>query len=98
MLETLGVILRSRTRKADYVFRWGGDEFLVLLSASESEAREKAQIIRQAFLESPVVLDLPDGVDLSIGCVPVPPETETFGPLIDQADREMYRRKRALAS
>jgi hypothetical protein len=28
----------------------------------------------------------------------VPPETKEFGPLIDQADREMYRRKRALAS
>jgi PleD family two-component response regulator len=37
-------------------------------------------------------------VDLSIGCVAVPPETETFEPLIDQADHEMYRRKRALAS
>ncbi len=98
VLETLGVILRARTRQADYVFRWGGDEFLVLLSADETEAREKAEGIRQAFLESPIVRDLPDGVDLSIGCVAVPPETETLEPLIDQADREMYRRKRALAS
>ncbi len=95
VLETLGAILRARTRQADYVFRWGGDEFLVLLSADEAEAREKAEAIRQAFLESPIVRDLPDGVDLSIGCVAVPPETETFEPLIDQADREMYRRKRA---
>ena len=38
---------------------------------------------------------LPDGVDVSIGIVPVPPETMDFDPLIDQADREMYR-KRAL--
>jgi len=98
VLETLGAILRERTRQADYVFRWGGDEFLVLLSADEAAAREKAQAIRQAFLESPIVKDLPDGVDLSIGCVAVPPETDTFDPLIDQADREMYRRKRTLAS
>jgi diguanylate cyclase (GGDEF)-like protein len=98
VLETLGAILRTETRKADYVFRWGGDEFLVLLSAGEVEAREKAQAIRQVFLDSPIVQDLPDGVDLSIGCVAVPPETETFEPLIDQADHEMYRRKRALAS
>ncbi|MDO8678852.1 MAG: GGDEF domain-containing protein [Acidobacteriota bacterium] len=97
VLETLGAILRERTRKADYVFRWGGDEFLVLLSADEAAAREKAQAIRQAFLESPIVKDLPDGVDLSIGCVAVPPETETFDPLIHQADREMYRRKRTLS-
>jgi diguanylate cyclase (GGDEF)-like protein len=98
VLKTLGAILRELTRQADYVFRWGGDEFLVLLSASEPEARNKAKRIRQAFLESMIVGNLPDGVDVSIGVVPVPPDTADFDPLIDQADREMYRRKRALAS
>lgn len=97
VLQTIGNILRSHTREADYVLRWGGDEFLVLLSADEVRAAAKAQEIRQAFLDSPIVRDLPDGVDLSIGCVAVPPDTEHFAPLIDQADREMYRRKRALA-
>jgi len=98
VLKTLGAILRELTRQADFVFRWGGDEFLVLLSASEPEARNKAKRIRQAFLESMIVGNLPDGVDVSIGVVPVPPDTKDFDPLIDQADREMYRRKRALAS
>jgi diguanylate cyclase (GGDEF)-like protein len=98
VLKTVGAILRELTRQADYVFRWGGDEFLVLLSATEPEALNKAKQIRQAFLESVIVSSLPDGVDVSIGCVPVPPETRDFDPLIDQADREMYRRKRALAS
>ncbi len=98
VLKTLGAILRELTRQADYVFRWGGDEFLVLLSAAEPEARNKANQIRQAFLESAIVSNLPDGVDVSIGVVPVPPDTRDFDPLIDQADREMYRRKRALAS
>ena len=36
VLKTIGAILRELTRQADYVFRWGGDEFLVLLSASEA--------------------------------------------------------------
>ena len=98
VLKTIGAILRQFTRQADYVFRWGGDEFVVLLSATDTEAKHKAQQIRQAFLDSAIVGNLPDGVDLSIGCVPVPPETRDFDPLIDQADREMYRRKRALAS
>jgi diguanylate cyclase (GGDEF)-like protein len=98
VLKTLGAILRELTRQADYVFRWGGDEFLVLLSAAEPEARNKANQIRQAFLESAIVSNLPDGVDVSIGVVPVPPDAKDFDPLIDQADREMYRRKRALAS
>lgn len=98
VLKTLGIILRELTRESDYVFRWGGDEFIVLLSASEADAKNKANQIRQAFLESAIVTKLPDGVDLSIGCVPVPPETRDLDPLIDQADKEMYRRKRALAS
>ena len=98
VLKTMGAILRELTRQADYVFRWGGDEFLVLLSATEPDARNKAKQIRQAFLESAIVNSLPDGVDVSIGTVAVPPETKDFDPLIDQADREMYRRKRALAS
>jgi diguanylate cyclase (GGDEF)-like protein len=98
VLKTIGAILRELTRQADYVFRWGGDEFIVLLSATESDAKIKAQQIRTAFLESVIVSNLPDGVDVSIGCVPVPPDTTDFDPLIDQADREMYRRKRTLAS
>jgi diguanylate cyclase (GGDEF)-like protein len=98
VLKTVGAILNELTRQADYVFRWGGDEFLVLLSAGEPQARAKARQIRQAFLESVIVRGLPDGVDVSIGVVPVPPETEDFDPLIEQADKEMYRRKRALAS
>lgn len=98
VLKTMGAILRELTRQADYVFRWGGDEFLVLLSAAEPEARNKATQIRRAFLESAIVNSLPDGVDVSIGTVPVPPETKDFDPLIDQADREMYRRKRTLAA
>ena len=98
VLKTMGAILRELTRQADYVFRWGGDEFLVLLSAAEPEARNKAAQIRRAFLESAIVNSLPDGVDVSIGTVPVPPDTKDFDPLIDQADREMYRRKRALAA
>ena len=96
VLQALGSILRTHTRQADYVLRWGGDEFLVLLSADGEQAVAKGHEIRQAFLDSPIVKDLPAGVDLSIGCVTVPPETKDFAPLIDQADREMYRRKRAL--
>ncbi len=98
VLKTMGAILRELTRQADFVFRWGGDEFLVLLSAEVEDAGIKAQKIREAFLESAIVKNLPDGVDVSIGVVAVPPDTKDFDPLIDQADREMYRRKRTLAS
>jgi diguanylate cyclase (GGDEF)-like protein len=95
VLKTLGEILRSRSRLADFVLRWGGDEFLVLLSADEHQARAKADEFRHAFLQSEIIATLPHGVDLSIGVVAVPPETESLSPLIDRADSEMYRRKSA---
>jgi len=97
VLHTVGSILRAHTRQSDYVLRWGGDEFLVLLSSDEVSAQAKAQDIRRAFLESAIVRDLPDGpgrVNLSIGCVAVPRDAERLAPLIDQADREMYRHRR----
>jgi diguanylate cyclase (GGDEF)-like protein len=94
VLQTIANILRTQTRHSDYVLRWGGDEFLVLLSANEENARLKGHGIRQAFLESAIVQDLPEGVDLSIGCVAVPPETDQLGPLIEQADLDMYRYRR----
>ena len=94
VLQAVGHILRTHTRQSDYVLRWGGDEFLVLLSADEASARAKAHDLRRAFLESAIVRDLPDEVDVSIGCVAVPPDTERLAPLIDQADREMYRLRR----
>jgi diguanylate cyclase (GGDEF)-like protein len=97
VLQTIGTILRTQTRLADYVLRWGGDEFLVLLSTDEPNARVKAQNIRQAFLESAIARNLPDAVDLSIGCVFVPPDTEDLMPLIDKADRDMYRHRREMA-
>ena len=98
VLKTVGAILNELTRKGDYVFRWGGDEFLVLLSATGEDAKIKCNQIRRAFLESVIVQNLPDGVDVSIGIVAVPPEARELDTLIDQADREMYRRKRTLGS
>ena len=97
VLRTMASILRGQTRQSDYVLRWGGDEFLVLLSTDEASARKKAQQIRQAFLDSIIVRDLPPGVDVSFGCVAVPPEIERLAPLIDEADREMYRLRREAA-
>ena len=98
VLRTLASILRGQTRQSDYVLRWGGDEFLVLLTTDEYNARNKARQIRQAFLDSTIVRELRlPGVDLSFGCVSVPSDIERLEPLIDEADHEMYRLRRESA-
>ena len=95
VLRTLASILRGQTRQSDYVLRWGGDEFLVLLTTDEYNARNKAKQIRQAFLESLIIRELRlPSVDLSFGCVSVPADIERLEPLIDEADHEMYRLRR----
>jgi len=91
--DVAGFLLRN-IREADQVFRWGGDEFLVLISCNEQEAKQRATALQAAFAESPVVAGLPPGVGLSIGCVEVPVETTDILPLIQAADERMYADKK----
>jgi diguanylate cyclase (GGDEF)-like protein len=94
VLREVAVFLLRNIREADYVFRWGGDEFLVLISCTEQEALRRAAALQAAFATSATVAGLPNGVGLSIGCVEVSPETEDILPLITAADERMYADKK----
>jgi len=94
VLREVAVFLLRNIREADYVFRWGGDEFLVLISCGEDEALRRSASLQQAFLKSPQLERLPAGVALSIGCVEVPTDTEDILPLIQAADERMYEDKK----
>jgi len=91
--EEASFLLRH-IREADYVFRWGGDEFLVLISCGEQEARRRATALQEAFAASPQLASLPPGVGLSIGCVEVPPEATDIMPFVQAADERMYANKK----
>jgi diguanylate cyclase (GGDEF)-like protein len=41
VLREVASYLVRKTRDADYVFRWGGDEFLLLVSCREEEAQRR---------------------------------------------------------
>lgn len=92
--EVAGFIVRN-VRGADYVFRWGGDEFLILLSCSECQARDRGAALQQAFAASHESAVLPPGVGLSIGSVEVPLDAEDVLRYIKVADERMYENKRA---
>jgi diguanylate cyclase (GGDEF)-like protein len=87
--EAASFLLRN-IREADYVFRWGGDEFLVLISCGEQEAVRRAVALQEAFAASPQLANLPPGVALSIGCVEVPPDASDILPFVQAADERMY--------
>lgn len=95
VLRHVAAFLHGHVREADYVFRWGGDEFLVLLSCSENEARRRAASLQVEFTSSPDALSLPTTVRLSIGCAEVRDEDADVMSLVKLADGRMYEDKRA---
>jgi len=85
--------LKRHIREADYVFRWGGDEFLVLITCNAAEARKKAVQLKAAFDAAPEAIDLPPGIGLSVGWTEVPSGATDLMPLVREADERMYEDK-----
>lgn len=94
VLRRVAAFLLRNVREVDYVFRWGGDEFLILLSCREGEALRKATDLQISFSRSPDAQGLPPGVGLSVGCAEVGPDADDILTLIKSADEKMYENKR----
>ncbi len=85
--------LESCVRTTDLLARWGGDEFMVVLPASNLDtAKELAERIHRAIKQSPIVNDL--NVTLSLGIVERR-MGESPAALVARADRALYRSKAA---
>jgi diguanylate cyclase (GGDEF)-like protein len=93
VLRQVAAFLLANIREADYVFRWGGDEFLVLISCGEEEARRRGIALQRDFASAPETTSLPPGVGLSIGCAEVQAGSNIMS-LVKTADERMYENKR----
>jgi diguanylate cyclase (GGDEF)-like protein len=93
VLQGVASFLIRKIREADYIFRWGGDEFLILISCDGDEAVAKGAELQAAFAASPDAAALPRGVGLSYGAVEVPSDTTDIMPLVRTADERMYVNK-----
>jgi two-component system cell cycle response regulator len=95
VLTALGQLLATHFRKTDIVGRWGGEEFVVVLSgANEDGASTTAEKLRKA-VENMVLYDEKGQrifvrISLGIACLEV---NDTEEMLIDRADRAMYQAK-----
>lgn len=102
VLRITASLLRENFRKGDFVFRYGGDEFLVLLpGAGREEAGRLAARARRAmhdyeFLtyEEEKRIEVP--LTFSIGVASYPEDGTTPAELISYADALLYDEKRQL--
>ena len=90
VLRTVGAMLRRHVRESDYVIRWGGDEFLLLLTCTVPEAEVKAEELKVAFSAEREAGGLPAGTGLSVGVAEVERNAETLVNAIRLADTRMY--------
>jgi two-component system, cell cycle response regulator len=97
VLAELGALLTHEMRKTDIIGRWGGEEFVVVLSgADEPGARIAAERIRAA-VENLQLCDengrpVPVRVSIGVACLET---NDTAEILIGRADRAMYQAKSA---
>jgi diguanylate cyclase (GGDEF)-like protein len=97
LLNELGNHLRKFVRESDTVFRYGGDEFVAVLSPSDLATakgvaeRIRSSVEKECFLEK-------EGLDVrftvTIGVAVFPDHAGSKQEIIDAADRAMYGAKR----
>jgi len=88
VLQKFSKILNSQLRKVDSAFRYGGEEFVVLLPQTrEKEAREVTERIRRKVEQDLFPLY---GITVSIGVA----QYRAGEDIVKQADQAMYRAKR----
>ncbi|MNR27970.1 Diguanylate cyclase DosC [compost metagenome] len=95
VLKAVADALKSSLRNIDMVFRYGGEEFLVLLSnTSRESAAMVGERLRQAVLELQYLVE-GQAIDLtvSIGCASLQPG-EPVDSLLTRADDALYVSKR----
>lgn len=98
LLKEIALRVQAITRSSDIISRYGGDEFVAILSDSNSEADLKTYCdkLENIFL-TPFILDnIIIHSSCSIGVSMYPQDGESFETLIRHADNLMYEAKMAL--
>ncbi len=92
VLSAVGDVLAGETRAMNLVARYGGDEFLAVLSDTSVEgARQHADRVAARVAKHPSLG--PAGITLSAGVAGFDDRTSSIAELIQAADEDMYRSK-----
>jgi diguanylate cyclase (GGDEF)-like protein len=93
LLNEIGYNIKSNLRLIDYAFRYGGDEFVVLLpQTSKEQSLVVAKRIRDMFRTATFLKDenLNLNVRSSMGIATYPEDAKSAHEIIRQADEMMY--------
>lgn len=98
VLKEIGRVLQIVLRGYDFAVRYGGDEFMVVLSQNTAlGAHIVAERIRKAIEESPMLREISSEycVTVSVGVATYPDDTTGgYEALINMADNALYKAKR----
>ena len=96
VIRNITASIKSSMRGSDPIFRWGGEEFLVLLpGANQNQAEARLESLRIQLNNSKVQLETTDDyptVTLSIGLTIYKPG-ETSATVLNRADQALYAAK-----
>jgi len=94
ILREMAQILLDSSRDMDYICRYGGEEFTIILKQTNKEQSiEIAERLRKKIASYPFPSDTPDislSLSVSIGLATYPDDTLTKKELIANADKAMY--------
>lgn len=96
LLSSVGKRLQELSRKQDWCFRYGGDEFVILMTETESgEALTRAKSLLGSLMET--TFQMKGGIQLavraSVGLSTAPQDGSTVHAIIGSADMRMYQVK-----
>ena len=98
VLKEIGKLLQTILRGYDFAVRYGGDEFIVVLSQNTAiGAHIVAERIRSIIEDSPLLRELNEGkcITASVGVATYPDDTaDGFEALINKVDHALYKAKR----
>lgn len=98
MLVSIGKVLRKLLRDCDFIYRYGGDEFVVIMTDVSTQIVHKVALrILQSIKDTDFVLDNGDiyKLSISIGIAEYPNDASSAKELIEFADEMMYESKKS---
>lgn len=95
LLIAISTLLKKNLRSSDTLARWGGDEFVVLVTGLHSAAdmRKIAEGMMQKIQEELTVESIDFHITVSIGGAIYPDDAETIDSLLIEADKALYHAK-----